>query len=205
MGFPILINKRNIDNKYMFFRMVILMIVNLVLSIFYSNQYKKQIILNNIAMMFCSKENLPKWLVNRALCHFMLGDNQSTLMDTKKALEHDINYEKAYEQLMDVYFRVYDLEAIERVINILETINLNNEILMYAKGLCSYFKNIEKQLEEFGRKKDFKNAILVVNSVLEVTDKHNIEHFKLLKIKYTCELEKLNEVCVNFHQSFNFH
>lgn len=143
-------------------------------------------------MVFCSKKNLPNYLVNRSACHFMLEDYKSSLLDARKALQYDINYERAYEQIIDLYLRDYDLEAIEEVIHVLSSINLNNSYISGATTVCCYFKTIEKQIEEFGRLKDFKKAISAINSALKVAD--FIQHFILLKIKYTRKLEKQNEV-----------
>lgn len=143
-------------------------------------------------MIFGSKENLPKYLVNRAVCHFILGDNILSLQDSIKALEYDKCYERAYEQISNSYFRLYELEAVDEVIKTLQSINPNNPYISDAKMVCCYFQTIEKQAEEFGRLKDFKNAILSINSALKVED--GIQHFHLLKIRYSNELEKLNEV-----------
>lgn len=145
-------------------------------------------------MLFCSKKNLPNYLVNRAACHFRLGNYISSLQDTTKALEYDINYERAYEQLMDLYLHFYDFAALEDVLNILQSININNEAISKARSIFCDLKTKEKQAAEFGRLKDFKNAILVINSALKVGA--HIQHFILLKIKYTRKLEKLNEVWI---------
>lgn len=90
-------------------------------------------------MLFGSKKNLPKYLVNRAVCHLRLGNYTSSLQDSIKALEYDINYERAYEQLMDSYLRFYDLEALEDVVNILQSINLNNKAISEARSICDFF------------------------------------------------------------------
>lgn len=112
----------------------------------------------------------------------MLNDYESALVDSKKSLEYDENYEISYEQIINACLHLGDLKTVQLTINQMKSINPNNVIIQSAADNCNTIKTMIKEAEIFSKLMNFQEAIEKLNQVLQISTA--CEHFISLRQTY---------------------
>lgn len=134
-----------------------------------NNDYKRAIKLFTRAARFFPKENISKCLTNRSECHIMLADYKSSLLDSRKAIENDKKYEMAYERVITACLHLGELDEVEKTLNEIRTINLNNGIIESTVNSCETIKRMINDAEVNSILKNYQKSIENMEIVLKIT------------------------------------